>query len=78
MMTAEVSEPWSLNGAGLYHTNKHGFGILSATRLVKAALVWPGVPWMTIFSTPVLNGDGDLKFTVHDELEVTYNRKSFC
>ncbi|XP_063713172.1 proprotein convertase subtilisin/kexin type 7-like [Symsagittifera roscoffensis] len=73
MMTAEVSEPWSLNGAGLYHTNKHGFGILSATRLVKAALVWPGVPWMTIFSTPVLNGDGDLKFTVHDELKVTYN-----
>lgn len=43
---------WSVNGAGLIHTNQHGFGILSATRLAKAGLAWPGLPWMTIFSTP--------------------------
>ena len=52
-LSAMETEPmWSLNGAGITHTNQHGFGILSATRLAKAALVWPGLPWMTIYSTP--------------------------
>ncbi|XP_055958700.1 proprotein convertase subtilisin/kexin type 7 isoform X1 [Patella vulgata] len=41
---------WQKNGAGLYHSHKHGFGLLKAWRLVNAAKIWETVPWITSFS----------------------------
>ncbi|GFS18557.1 proprotein convertase subtilisin/kexin type 7 [Elysia marginata] len=41
---------WQNNGAGLAHSHKHGFGLLSAWRLVNAARVWKTVPWLTSYS----------------------------
>ncbi|XP_041373167.1 proprotein convertase subtilisin/kexin type 7-like [Gigantopelta aegis] len=41
---------WQRNGAGLYHSHKHGFGLLKAWRLVNAAKVWDMVPWITSYS----------------------------
>ncbi|KAL4229144.1 Proprotein convertase subtilisin/kexin type 7 [Mactra antiquata] len=38
---------WQKNGAGLWHSHKHGFGLMSAWRLVNAAKVWDQVPWLT-------------------------------
>ncbi|XP_005098392.1 proprotein convertase subtilisin/kexin type 7 [Aplysia californica] len=41
---------WQKNGAGLEHSHKHGFGLLSAWRLVNAARVWESVPWATSYA----------------------------
>ncbi|XP_060578568.1 proprotein convertase subtilisin/kexin type 7-like [Ruditapes philippinarum] len=38
---------WQKNGAGLWHSHKHGFGLMNAWRLVNAAKVWDQVPWQT-------------------------------
>ena len=47
---------WQSNGAGLSHSHKHGFGLLSAWRLVNAARIWRTVPWLTSYS--VTGGSG--------------------
>ncbi|KAL8565812.1 hypothetical protein ACOMHN_000781, partial [Nucella lapillus] len=41
---------WHKNAAGLEHSHKHGFGLISAWRMVNAARVWRSVPWMTSYS----------------------------
>ena len=53
---------WDMNTAGFYHSHKHGFGLLSAWRLVNAAKVWHSVPWLTSLesstmkiNTPILS-----------------------
>ncbi|XP_061169906.1 proprotein convertase subtilisin/kexin type 7-like [Saccostrea echinata] len=40
---------WKKNQAGLYHSHKHGFGLMKAWRLVNAAKVWETVPWITSY-----------------------------
>ncbi|XP_062606722.1 proprotein convertase subtilisin/kexin type 7-like [Saccostrea cucullata] len=40
---------WKRNQAGLYHSHKHGFGLMKAWRLVNAAKVWETVPWITSY-----------------------------
>ncbi|KAL5020538.1 hypothetical protein ScPMuIL_003430 [Solemya velum] len=40
---------WQKNGAGLYHSHKHGFGLMRAWKLVNAAKTWKIVPWMTSY-----------------------------
>ncbi|KAK3581011.1 hypothetical protein CHS0354_013905 [Potamilus streckersoni] len=40
---------WQKNGAGLWHSHKHGFGLMKAWRMVSAAKVWKMVPWLTSF-----------------------------
>lgn len=37
---ADNSADWNVNGAGFHHSHQHGFGLLSAWRLVNAAKVW--------------------------------------
>lgn len=36
---ADNSADWKVNGAGFHHSHQHGFGLLSAWRLVNAAKV---------------------------------------
>lgn len=36
---ADESADWKVNGAGFHHSHQHGFGLLSAWRLVSAAKV---------------------------------------
>lgn len=40
---------WKRNQAGLYHSHKHGFGVMKAWRLVNAAKIWETVPWITSY-----------------------------
>ena len=35
----DESPDWRANGAGFYHSHKHGFGLLNAWRMVNAAKV---------------------------------------
>uniref|UniRef100_A0A1I8ILW8 P/Homo B domain-containing protein n=2 Tax=Macrostomum lignano TaxID=282301 RepID=A0A1I8ILW8_9PLAT len=35
---------YTRNGAGLFHSHKHGFGMLTAWRMVQAAKTWKSVP----------------------------------
>nr|KAG5702592.1 hypothetical protein BaRGS_003752 [Batillaria attramentaria] len=41
---------WQINGAGLEHSHKHGFGLIKAWRMVNAARVWHPVSWMSSYS----------------------------
>ncbi|KAK7481736.1 hypothetical protein BaRGS_00026984 [Batillaria attramentaria] len=41
---------WQINGAGLEHSHKHGFGLIKAWRMVNAARVWRPVSWMSSYS----------------------------
>ncbi|XP_033759157.1 proprotein convertase subtilisin/kexin type 7-like [Pecten maximus] len=41
---------WQRNGAGLFHSHKHGFGLMKAWRLVNAAKIWTMVSWLTAYS----------------------------
>ncbi|XP_021341461.1 proprotein convertase subtilisin/kexin type 7-like [Mizuhopecten yessoensis] len=41
---------WQKNGVGLFHSHKHGFGLMRAWRLVNAAKIWTMVPWLTAYS----------------------------
>ncbi|XP_071095808.1 proprotein convertase subtilisin/kexin type 7-like [Haliotis cracherodii] len=41
---------WQKNGAGLFHSHKHGFGLLKAWRMVNAAKIWKTIPWMTSYT----------------------------
>ncbi|KAK3107542.1 hypothetical protein FSP39_016971 [Pinctada imbricata] len=63
---------WQRNGAGLYHSHKHGFGLMRAWRLVNAAKVWDTVPWMTSY----LYDSGDLNMQItkgqHNPLKLKY------
>lgn len=55
----EGAAHWQKNGAGLHHSHQHGFGLLTAWRMVNAAHVWETVPWMTSFSvTGTIGGEG--------------------
>ncbi|XP_038065409.1 proprotein convertase subtilisin/kexin type 7-like [Patiria miniata] len=38
---------WITNAGGFHHSHKHGFGLMSAWRLVNAAKAWHTVPWLT-------------------------------
>ncbi|KAH9510234.1 Proprotein convertase subtilisin/kexin type 7 [Bulinus truncatus] len=51
---------WQINGAGLSHSHKHGFGLLNSWRLVNAARVWETVPWLTSYS----HTDSGLSLTI--------------
>lgn len=57
---ADKSADWKVNGAGFHHSHQHGFGLLSAWRLVNAAKVRTRTPqqvcsrllvWFCIFET---------------------------
>uniref|UniRef100_A0A3P8W982 Proprotein convertase subtilisin/kexin type 7 n=1 Tax=Cynoglossus semilaevis TaxID=244447 RepID=A0A3P8W982_CYNSE len=45
---------WKVNGAGFLHSHQHGFGLLSAWRLVNAASVWESVPFLVSYQSPVI------------------------
>ncbi|XP_076457418.1 proprotein convertase subtilisin/kexin type 7-like [Babylonia areolata] len=61
---------WQQNGAGLEHSHKHGFGLISAWRMVNAARVWRSVPWMTSYSEEE-TGSWDVPHGSHLPLIVT-------
>lgn len=48
-------DDYHTNGAGYHHSHKYGFGLLDSWRLVNTAKAWAAVPWMTSWSTPVIN-----------------------
>uniref|UniRef100_A0A4W3HPE4 Proprotein convertase subtilisin/kexin type 7 n=1 Tax=Callorhinchus milii TaxID=7868 RepID=A0A4W3HPE4_CALMI len=61
-----------INGAGLSHSHKHGFGLLNAWRLVNAAKIWESVPYLTSYSSPVQKEGKDIP--LHPKvLEVVWN-----
>ncbi|XP_042199822.1 proprotein convertase subtilisin/kexin type 7 [Callorhinchus milii] len=63
---------WQINGAGLSHSHKHGFGLLNAWRLVNAAKIWESVPYLTSYSSPVQKEGKDIP--LHPKvLEVVWN-----
>ncbi|XP_022093026.1 proprotein convertase subtilisin/kexin type 7-like isoform X2 [Acanthaster planci] len=43
----EKNAVWITNAGGFHHSHKHGFGLMSAWRLVNAAKAWHTVPWLT-------------------------------
>lgn len=45
---------WHENAAGLFHSHRHGFGLLTAWRLVAAVTSWRPLPWMTTYSSQML------------------------
>ncbi|XP_057347115.1 proprotein convertase subtilisin/kexin type 7 isoform X3 [Manis pentadactyla] len=45
---------WATNEAGFSHSHQHGFGLLSAWRLVNAAKIWTSVPYLASYASPVL------------------------
>uniref|UniRef100_H3DA26 Proprotein convertase subtilisin/kexin type 7 n=1 Tax=Tetraodon nigroviridis TaxID=99883 RepID=H3DA26_TETNG len=49
---ADKSADWKVNGAGFHHSHQHGFGLLSAWRLVNAAKVWESVPFLMSYQSP--------------------------
>ncbi|XP_052059999.1 proprotein convertase subtilisin/kexin type 7-like [Mytilus californianus] len=51
---------WQKNKAGLYHSHKHGFGLMKAWRLVNAARVWEPVPWLTSY----MHSSGDINVQI--------------
>ncbi|XP_065187229.1 proprotein convertase subtilisin/kexin type 7-like [Sycon ciliatum] len=43
---------WTKNGAGLHHSYEHGFGLLTAWRMVQSAKTWRLVPPMESWVSP--------------------------
>ncbi|CAM5121678.1 unnamed protein product [Natator depressus] len=63
---------WDTNLAGFSHSHEHGFGLLSAWRLVNAAKIWESVPYLASYISPVLK-EGRTVPQVPQALEVTWN-----
>uniref|UniRef100_A0A3Q3R7B2 P/Homo B domain-containing protein n=1 Tax=Monopterus albus TaxID=43700 RepID=A0A3Q3R7B2_MONAL len=58
---------WRVNGAGFHHSHQHGFGLLSAWRLVNAAKVWESVPYLVSYQSSVIKEEVSI-LTYPDEL----------
>ncbi|KAL8173505.1 UNVERIFIED_CONTAM: Proprotein convertase subtilisin/kexin type 7, partial [Gekko kuhli] len=63
---------WDTNQAGLSHSHQHGFGLLSAWRLVNAAKVWESVPYLASYVSPVLKENKAVPLEPQ-RLDVTWN-----
>ncbi|XP_045207949.2 proprotein convertase subtilisin/kexin type 7-like [Mercenaria mercenaria] len=63
---------WQKNGAGLWHSHKHGFGLMNAWRLVNAAKVWDQVPWQTSFEHSEKHVAIPITKGASNPLELTY------
>lgn len=61
---------WQKNGAGLFHSHKHGFGLMRAWRLVNAAKIWTMVPWLTSVSYD--SGDVHIEIPKSTPLKITH------
>ncbi|KAK3751317.1 hypothetical protein QZH41_019534, partial [Actinostola sp. cb2023] len=48
-------DDYYVNNAGYHHSHKYGFGVLDSWRLATTAHMWKSVPWMTSWSSPVIN-----------------------
>ncbi|KAM6171992.1 proprotein convertase subtilisin/kexin type 7 [Erethizon dorsatum] len=63
---------WLTNEAGFSHSHQHGFGLLSAWRLVNAAKIWTSVPYLASYVSPVLKENKAILRSPHS-LEVLWN-----
>ncbi|XP_052806356.1 proprotein convertase subtilisin/kexin type 7-like [Mya arenaria] len=64
---------WQKNAAGLWHSHKHGFGLMNAWRLTNAATVWNQVPWQTSFSYAQKHVNLPITKGNHHPLRLSYN-----
>ncbi|XP_060071987.1 proprotein convertase subtilisin/kexin type 7-like [Ylistrum balloti] len=64
---------WQKNGAGLYHSHKHGFGLMKAWRLVNAAKIWTMVSWLTAYTHESGKIKMEIPKSVSRPLNVLYN-----
>lgn len=64
---------WQKNGAGLFHSHKHGFGLMRAWRLVNAAKIWTMVPWLTAYSYESGKISKEIPKSISHPLNVYYN-----
>ncbi|XP_071806358.1 proprotein convertase subtilisin/kexin type 7-like [Asterias amurensis] len=50
----EKNSVWITNAGGFHHSHKHGFGLMSAWRLVNAAKAWHSVPWLSSINNDIV------------------------
>ncbi|XP_065071198.1 proprotein convertase subtilisin/kexin type 7-like [Rhopilema esculentum] len=53
-------EEWQKNGAGFFHSHKHGFGLLNSWKLVTTAKMWESVPVLTSWTSPLIKVDKEI------------------
>jgi len=61
---------WVRNTAGFEHSDQHGFGLMDAFRLTRAAGVWPLLSDVQVWSSPSYTPNSDITGTVQLTTEV--------